>query len=68
MSPSGQDAVDLAANLPVSIVGNTNTTCLCDPFQPRRDIDTVSEGGKDIRVFEARVLPHGKATSFQPVL
>ena len=24
--------------------------------------------GKDIRVFEARVLAHGKATPFQPVL
>jgi hypothetical protein len=68
MSLLGQYAVDLAANLRVSIVGNTNTTCLCDLFQPRCDIDTVFEGGKDIRVFEARVLAHGKATPLQPVL
>ena len=35
--------IDLAANLPVSIVGNANTTRLCDPFEARCNIDAVTK-------------------------
>ena len=44
--------IDLATNLPVSIIGNADTAGLRDPFEARGNIDAVA---KDIVVVDDNI-------------
>ena len=54
----------LATNLPVSIVGNANTTRFCDPFETHRNIDPVTE---DIALFDDYITDVNADAKFDPL-
>jgi hypothetical protein len=56
-------ALNLAPNLPVSIVGNANPTRLCDPFETHRNIDPVT---KDIVAFDDNIANVNADAKFDP--
>ena len=55
--------VDLAPNLPVNVVGNTDTTRFCDPFETHRNIDSVT---KDVVVFNNNIPDVDADAKFDP--
>ena len=55
--------VNLAPNLPVSIVGNADSTRLCDPFETHRNIDPVT---KDVVVFDNNISDVNADAKFDP--
>ena len=56
--------IDLATNLPVSIVGNANAARFCDPFETHRNIDPVT---KDIVLFDDDVTDVNADAKFDPL-
>jgi hypothetical protein len=54
----------LATNLPVSIVGNANTTRFCDPFETHRNIHAVT---KDIIVLDDNITDVNADAKFDPL-
>ena len=54
----------LATNLPVNIVGNANTTRLCDPFETDCNIDPIT---KDIMVFDDNITDVNADAKFDPL-
>src|SRR5260221_4622429 len=57
--------VDLAPNLPVNIVGNTDTTRFCDPFETHRNVDPVT---KDIVLFDNNITDVNADAEFDPLV
>jgi hypothetical protein len=55
--------VDLAPNLPVNVVGNTDTTRFCDPFETHRNIDPVT---KDIILCDDNITDVNADAKFDP--
>src|SRR5712671_4098758 len=53
----------LSTNLPVRIVGNANTTRLCDTFETHGNIDTIT---KDIIVFDDDITDVNANAKFDP--
>src|SRR5204862_7574920 len=60
-----QGALNLATNLPVSIVGNANPTRLCDPFETHRNIDPIT---KDIIVCDDNITDVNADAKFDPLV
>jgi hypothetical protein len=60
-----QGALNLATNLPVSIVGNANPTRLCDPFETHCNIDTIT---KDIIVCDDNITEVNADAKFDPLV
>ena len=54
----------LSTNLPVRIVGNANTTRLCDTFETHCNIDTFT---KDIIVFDDDITDVNANAKFDPL-
>src|SRR5712671_5054328 len=54
----------LSTNLPVRIVGNANTTRLCDTFETHCNIDTIT---KDIIVFDDDITDVNANAKFDPL-
>jgi hypothetical protein len=54
----------LATNLPMSIVGNANTTRFCDPFETHRNIDPIT---KDIVVFDDNITDVNADAKLDPL-
>jgi hypothetical protein len=55
----------LAANLPVSVVGDANTTRFCDPFETHCNIDAIT---KDIIVFDDNITDVNADAKFDPLV
>ena len=57
--------IDLATNLPVSIVGNANAARFCDLFETHRNIDPVT---KDIVLFDNNITDVNADAKFDPLV
>src|SRR5260221_14448267 len=57
--------LNLAPNLPVSIVGNANPTRLCDPFETHCNIDPIT---KDIIVCADNITDVNADAKFDPLV
>src|SRR6266478_4123159 len=55
----------LATNLPVSIVGNANTTRFCDPFETHRNVDPIT---KDIVVCDDYITDVNADAELDPLV
>src|SRR5207245_10628522 len=55
----------LAANLPVSVVGDANTTRFCDPFEPNCNINAIT---KDIIVCDDNITEVNADAKFDPLV
>jgi hypothetical protein len=60
-----KDTLNLAPNLPVSIIGNANPTRLCDPFETHCDIHPIT---KDIIVCDDDVANVNANAKFDPLV
>ena len=58
-----EDNIDLAADLPLRVIGNADAARLGDPFKARRDIDAVAE---DIVVVDDDVADVNADAKFDP--
>ena len=54
----------LAADLPVSVVGNADTARFCDPFETHRNIDPITE---DIVLFDDNITDMNADAKFDPL-
>ena len=57
--------LNLATNLPMSIVGNANPTRLCDPFETHCNIDPIT---KDIVVFDDNITDVNADAKLDPLV
>jgi len=60
-----QGVLNLATNLSVSIIGNANSTRLCDSFETHRNIDPVT---KDIIVCDDNIADVNADAKFDPLV